>query len=105
MGCYHTPKTRPLPVSGAAKCPDAPDGCGEVARILPDRTAVLYHEQGCPVEGCRDSARLLDAAEAVARQAPARRGTYVSHAKIYWPCIEELRAALDGLGVEWRNPR
>lgn len=48
--------------------------------------------------------RVLDAAIAVARQAPARRGKYVSHAKIYWPVIEELRAALDALGVEWRLP-
>ncbi len=48
--------------------------------------------------------RVLDAAIAVARQAPARRGTYVSHAMIYWPAIEELRAALDALGIEWRQP-
>jgi hypothetical protein len=50
------------------------------------------------------AARVLDAAIAVAQQAPKRRGTYVSHAKIYWPCIEELRAALDALGIEWRTP-
>jgi len=48
------------------------------------------------------AARVLDAALRIARNAPARRGTYVSHAKIHWPLIEELRAALDALGVEWR---
>jgi hypothetical protein len=46
--------------------------------------------------------RVLDAAIAIARAAPARRGQYVSHAKIYWPRIEELRAALDALGIDWR---
>jgi hypothetical protein len=48
------------------------------------------------------AARVLDAALRIARNAPATRGTYVSHARIYWPLIEELRAALDALGVEWR---
>lgn len=51
------------------------------------------------------AARVLDAAIDVARQAPARRGEYVSSALIYWPCIEELRAALDALGIDWRAPR
>jgi hypothetical protein len=48
------------------------------------------------------AAKVLDTAIAIARDAPARRGSYVSHAKIYWPLIQELRAALDALGIEWR---
>jgi hypothetical protein len=39
-------------------------------------------------------AELLDAAIAVARGAPLRRGTYVSHAKIYWPYIERPGAGI-----------
>jgi hypothetical protein len=46
--------------------------------------------------------RVLDAAITIARQAPAKRGAYVTYAKIYWPTIEELRAALDALGIDWR---
>ena len=49
------------------------------------------------------AAALMDAAIAIARNAPLRRGTYVSHAKIYWPFIEDLRAQLEALGVEWRD--
>lgn len=44
----------------------------------------------------------LDAAIEIARNAPAKRGTYVSYAKIYWPLIEDLQAALDALGIDWR---
>jgi hypothetical protein len=49
------------------------------------------------------AATVLDAAIAVARAAPRRRGTYVSHTKIYWPLIEDLRAALDALDIDWRS--
>jgi len=49
--------------------------------------------------------RVLDAAIAVAEGAPAKRGQYVSHALIYWPMIDELRAALDDMGIEWRSNR
>ena len=45
--------------------------------------------------------RVLDAAVAVARSAPAKQGQNVSHAKVYWPYIHELRAALEALGIEW----
>jgi hypothetical protein len=60
---------------------------------------------GDPPEPETDTAasRLMDAVITVAACAPARRGTYVSHAKIYWPYIEELRAALDAMGVDWRS--
>ena len=50
-------------------------------------------------------ARVLDAAVKVARSAPAKRGQYVTGAKVYWPYIEELRAALDAMGIDWRLPR
>jgi signal recognition particle subunit SEC65 len=50
------------------------------------------------------AARVLDAALQVARDAPKRRGKYVSHALVYWPHIETLREALEALGVEWRAP-
>jgi hypothetical protein len=46
--------------------------------------------------------RVLAAAITIARRAPQRRGSYVSHALIPWPLIEELREALDAGGVEWR---
>ena len=44
--------------------------------------------------------RVLDAATEIAANAPKRRGTYVTHAKIYWPLIEELRSALAALDAE-----
>lgn len=47
--------------------------------------------------------RVLDVAIKIARDAPAKQGQYVSHAKVYWGDIHELRAALDALGVEWRQ--
>lgn len=47
--------------------------------------------------------RVLDAAIAVAAAAPAKRGTYVTKAGVYWPLIDELRDALDALGIEWRH--
>jgi hypothetical protein len=46
--------------------------------------------------------RLLDAAVAIARNAPAGHGATVSHTLVYWPRVEELRDALDAMGVEWR---
>lgn len=52
----------------------------------------------------RAAGRVLDAAIQVARNAPARRGGYVSKALVYWPYIEELRDALDALGIEWQQP-
>jgi hypothetical protein len=48
------------------------------------------------------AAQLLDAAIRIAAHAPKIRGQYVSSALIYWPHIEELRAALDALGVDWK---
>lgn len=47
--------------------------------------------------------RVLDVATKIARDAPLKQGQYVSHAKVYWPDIHELRAALDELGIEWRR--
>jgi hypothetical protein len=38
----------------------------------------------------------------VAADAPLRQGTYVSHARIYWPGIDRLRRALEAVGVNWR---
>lgn len=46
--------------------------------------------------------RALDATIRVAASAPKKRGQYVTYAKVYWPYIEELRDALDALGIEWR---
>lgn len=46
--------------------------------------------------------RVMEAAIAVAASPPAKRGQYVTGAKVYWPLIEELRAALDERGIEWR---
>ena len=43
--------------------------------------------------------RVLDAAIQVARNAPARRGGYVSKALVYWP----YTAPLDALGQELRD--
>lgn len=43
------PTINVLPISHAAKCFDAPEGCGEYARKLPDGTAVIFHAEGCPV--------------------------------------------------------
>jgi hypothetical protein len=51
------------------------------------------------------AARVLDAAINVAASAPAKRGQFVSSALIYWPLIEELRAALDDLGIDWKGNR
>jgi hypothetical protein len=39
-----------LPVSHAAKCLDWPRGCGEYARQVGDRTAVLRHRDWCPAD-------------------------------------------------------
>jgi hypothetical protein len=47
--------------------------------------------------------RVLNAAVAVAAAAPLKRGKYVVSAQVYWSLIEELRDALDALGVEWRR--
>ena len=46
--------------------------------------------------------RVLDAAIAVAAYPPKKKGQYVHSAGVYWPLIDELRAALDDMGVEWR---
>lgn len=50
------------------------------------------------------AARVLNAAVTIARHSTARQGKYVSHARVYWPELRELRDALDELGVEWRKP-
>lgn len=47
--------------------------------------------------------RLLRAAARVAANAPAKQGAYVGSAKIYWPYIHELRAALDAADIPWRK--
>jgi hypothetical protein len=47
---------------------------------------------------------LLDAAIDVARDAPMRHGPTTSHALIYWPKVERLRAAIEAMGLEWRAP-
>ena len=49
--------------------------------------------------------RVLDAADGIAANAPARQGKFVTDALIYWPHIHELRAALDEMGIEWRTNR
>lgn len=49
------------------------------------------------------ASRVLDVAVKIARDAPAKQGKYVSHAKVWWGDIDELRAALDALGIEWRR--
>lgn len=64
---------------------------------VPDDAAAIAMEQTTP------ESRVLDAAIRIAADAPRTRGTYVSHAKIYWPHITELRAALDALGIQWRG--
>jgi hypothetical protein len=46
---------------------------------------------------------VLDAAIKIAADAPARQGQYVTHAKVWWGDIHELRAALDEMGIEWRS--
>lgn len=47
------------------------------------------------------AARVLDVTVRIAEAAPARRGRYVGAAQIRWSLIEELRAALTDLGIEW----
>ena len=42
------------------------------------------------------------AAVEVAMSAPLRHGPTTSYAKVYWPRIEQLRAALDAVGIDWR---
>jgi hypothetical protein len=46
--------------------------------------------------------RLWIAAIEVAMAAPLSHGPTTTDAKVYWPKIEALRAALDELGVNWR---
>jgi len=46
-----------LPISHAAKCLEPPGGCGEYARSLPDRTAVIFHAPGCPAKAADDRER------------------------------------------------
>ena len=50
-----------------------------------------------------DAARILDTAVLIARRAPKRQGKYTYSAQIPWKLIHELRAALDAVGVEWRE--
>ncbi len=45
------------------------------------------------------------AAIEVATYAPLRPGTHVSGAKVAWPRLEALRAALDALGIDWRKAK
>lgn len=47
--------------------------------------------------------RVLDVAAKIARDAPKKRGQYVSHALVYWNDINDLRDALDALGIDWRR--
>jgi signal recognition particle subunit SEC65 len=51
------------------------------------------------------AARVLDAAIKVAAYPPKKKGQSVSSAQVYWPLIDELRDALDELGIEWRPAR
>jgi signal recognition particle subunit SEC65 len=41
----------------------------------------------------------------VAAYPPKKKGQSVSSAQVYWPLIDELRDALDELGIEWRPAR
>ncbi len=45
------------------------------------------------------------AAIEVATYAPLKPGRYVSGAKISWPRVEALRAALDALDIDWRKAK
>ena len=54
-----------------------------------------------PAEGDPDWP-LWVAAIDIAMNAPLRHGPTTSHALVYWPHIEQLRKALDALGIDWR---
>lgn len=43
------------------------------------------------------------AAIEIAANAPLKQGENVSSAKISWPLIDQLRQALDELGLDWRE--
>jgi hypothetical protein len=45
------------------------------------------------------------AAIEIAMDAPERHGSTTTHALIYWPKVEALRAALDALGIDWHQPK
>lgn len=47
--------------------------------------------------------RLLNIAKQIAVAAPARKGSYVSAARVPWEMIEDLRALMDELGFDWRE--
>jgi hypothetical protein len=44
------------------------------------------------------------AAIEVAMDAPERHSATTTHALIYWPKVEQLRAALEAVGIDW-HPR
>lgn len=43
------------------------------------------------------------AAIEVAIDPPLKKGQHVSSAQVYWPKIDALRAALEGVGIDWRS--
>lgn len=46
---------------------------------------------------------LLEAALLIAREAPARRGSYTAAARINWRHVEVIRTALIELGIDWNH--
>lgn len=49
-------------------------------------------------------AELVDAVTGVASAPPAEPGANVFAAKVPWTRIQRLRAALDAVEIEWRQP-
>lgn len=43
------------------------------------------------------------AAISVAAAAPLRQGRYVAEARIPWHIVDEVRGALDALGIDWQE--
>jgi hypothetical protein len=66
-------------------------------------TAPMDDAVSAALEDTKPEAELLDAVIAVAAYPPLTHGPTTSMALVYWPTIERLRAALDAMGIEWKQ--
>ena len=74
---------------------------GKGAQVARDAIAAGTVARRLPAKGTSEHELFLAAIE-VAASAPLNRGSAVSHARVYWPRVQALRNALDGLGIDWR---